>query len=377
MRILTGRSLWRALCWFLGLIFVLMTSFSVAPRAGFSVSADEGASPLVASSPILGGWTTYRSDDVDNLASAIAYNSLRGEYLVVWEDHYAAEVAIYARRVDSKGVALGGAIQVAHYSTYPSLQPDIAYSPVQDKYLVVYYQDSKPSLPPNVDYNIIGQPINGDGTKTETGFLIGGNTNNQRHPAVAYNADDDEFLVVWDEEQGEGGWKDIWAQRINALDWSSEPGPVCIATGGSKDRTEPDAAYNGTRGQYMIAYTRWEGDGDIFAKVLNSNLPDPLSITEIDIVYNTNLQGDVALAAGPDEYMVIWQDGPGISWRTIYARRVTGAGHGPWRGRGVRLDGTRSFGGSAMAWKIYDARVEMVQRRSHFSAPPRQVNDGP
>ncbi len=320
---------WFALLLALGFGVGAVALLAVAPRVGLAEPVPAVLAPAAVQSPILGGWRTYRSDSVDNLASAMAYNSVRDEYLIVWEDHYASEIAIYARRADSDGNALSSAIQVAHYSTYTSCQPAVAYSPAQDKYLVVYSQDTKPSGVPDIDYNIIAQPINGNGTITETGFLIGGNTNRQRHPAVAYNRTYDEFLVTWDEEQGIGGWHDIWAQRINAADWSSEPGPVCIATGDSLHRRQPDVAYNAARNEYLIAYTREDTDGDVFGKVVDAGLTDPLSIAEFALVWNTNLQGDVALAAGQDEYLAVWQDGPFPYWRTIYARRVTGAGTTP------------------------------------------------
>ncbi|MBN1976980.1 MAG: hypothetical protein JW918_06225 [Anaerolineae bacterium] len=321
------KSRWFRLFLALGLGVGVLVILCAAPRAGLA----EPAAPAAVLSPILGGWRTYRSDNVDNLASAVAYNSVRDEYLVVWEDHYASEIAIYARRVGSDGYEIGSAIQVAHYGTYTSCQPAVAYSPLHDKYLVVYAQDSKPSLPPYTDYNIIGQPINGDGTKTELGFNIGAKFPiHQRRPAVAYNPTYDEFLVTWDEEQGTGGWHDIWAQRVNAADWSFEPGPVCIANpSDSRHRYQPDVAYNAVRNEYLIAYTREDTDGDIFGKVVGAHLPDPLAVAETLIIYNYNLQGDVALAAGPDEYMAVWQDGPSVSWRTIYARRVTGAGTTP------------------------------------------------
>jgi hypothetical protein len=306
----------------LGLIACVVAILSTAPGIGLAQSAIESIK-----APIFGSWRTIRSDAVDNMASVIAYNNVRDEFLVVWEDHYVSEVAIYAQRVDGNGYdLLGGAIQVAHYATYPSVQPAVAYSPAQDKYLVVYSYDSKPTITPFTDYEINGQPVNGDGTITETGFSIDGNSNHQRRPAVAYNSANNEFLVVWDEEQGSGGWLDLWGQRINANDWSFEPGPVCLETGDSLHRSQPDVAYNVTRNQYLVAYTR---DSDIFAKVLDAGLSDPLSINEVALIFNTNLQGDVALAAGPDEYLAVWQDGPSTSWRTIYARRVTGAGTAP------------------------------------------------
>jgi hypothetical protein len=37
----------------------------------------------------------------------------------------------------------------------------------------------------------------------------------------------------------------------------------------------------------------------------------------------------VAVAAGIDEYLAVWQDGPNTSYRTIYARRVGGDGSTP------------------------------------------------
>jgi hypothetical protein len=262
------------------------------PHTGLAESAASAA----VQSPILGGWSVYRLNSVDDRASAVAYNSVRDEYLAVWEEHYASEITVYARRVSSDGERLDSAIQVAHYSTYTSCEPAVAYGPVHDKYLVVYSSETKPALPPYTDYNIYGQPINGDGTKAETGFSIGGKTVRQRRPAVAYNSMFDEFLVTWDEEQGIGGWHDIWAQRINANDWTFEPGPACVATGDSKHRYQPDVAYNATRNEYLIAYTR---------------------------------QGDVALAAGPNEYLVVWQDGPSTSYRTIYGRHVSGEGERP------------------------------------------------
>ncbi|MBN1581109.1 MAG: hypothetical protein JXA89_10430, partial [Anaerolineae bacterium] len=292
MRVKTRKSRWFALFLALGLGTGLLTILFAVLWIGLVKPGATVSAQVAVQSPILGGWRTYRSDNVDNLASAVVYNSVRDEYLVVWEDHNASEIAIYARRVGSDGYEIGGAIQVAHYSTYTSCQPAVAYSPLHDKYLVVYSQDSKPSLPPYTDYNIIGQPINGDGTKTETGFLIGGKTIHQRRPAVAYNGTDDEFLVTWDEEQGAGGWYDIWAQRVNADDWSLEPGPVCIADAGdNRHRYQPDVAYNAARNQYLIAYTREDSDGDVFGKVVGADLSDPLSVTEFAIIYNTSLQG--------------------------------------------------------------------------------------
>ena len=57
-----------------------------APRIGLAEPAAAPLAPTAIQSPILGVWHTYRSDSVDNLASAVAYNSVRNEYLVVCDN---------------------------------------------------------------------------------------------------------------------------------------------------------------------------------------------------------------------------------------------------------------------------------------------------
>ena len=166
--------------------------------------------------PPIGPPAYLTADSIDNQHAAVAYNKNRDEYLVVWENHNATDVTIYAQRVGRDGLPIGGQIQVVHWGTFTSCQPAVAYSPLHDKYLVVFATDSKPSLPPYVNYNLWARPINGDGTTPEAVFQLPeyANTNNQWRPSVAYNEPLDEFIVVWEEEQSAGGWRDIWAQRL-------------------------------------------------------------------------------------------------------------------------------------------------------------------
>jgi hypothetical protein len=81
-------------------------------------------------------------------------------------------------------------------------------------------------------------------------------------------------------------------------------------------------AYNEARNEYLIAYTyQFPTDGDIRGKIAPFNFGTLSS--EINLVNNTVDQDGVALAAGPDEYMAVWNDGGGT---TIYGLRVTGDG---------------------------------------------------
>jgi len=85
-------------------------------------------------------------------------------------------------------------------------------------------------------------------------------------------------------------------------------------------------AYNEARNEYLIAYIFGAGSGGhIYGKVASVNLGTLSS--EIHICDDFYDQEFPAVAAGPDEYLVVWEDG---TWSTddydIYARRVSGDG---------------------------------------------------
>jgi hypothetical protein len=174
----------------IGLVLVL---FILVTGSLAQMSGNLKGSPSTA--PVLGSWQEYRQDAIDDVSPVAAYNSERDEFLVAWEEEYGTEVAIYARRVAGDGSPLGAVFSIAHWGTYTSTHPAVAYSPLHDKYLVVFDTDSKPSGGGTM-YMIDIQEVNGDGTKGSV-KTIAGNTNDQVNPAVAYNSIDDEFLVVW------------------------------------------------------------------------------------------------------------------------------------------------------------------------------------
>jgi hypothetical protein len=143
---------------------------------------------------------------------------------------------------------------------------------------------------------------------------------------VAYNSQNNEYLVVY-ENWWAGGLRDIDARRVdrdgNALGGASG---VNIATGAGQERVFPDVAYNAARNEYLIVYTFGVGsNGDIYGKVASANLGTLSS--EKTICGDSYDQDFPAVAAGPNEYLVVWEDG---TWGTndydIFARRVSGDG---------------------------------------------------
>jgi len=291
-----------------------------------------------AGTPVIGPAVSIRTDTIDNGEPVVAYNSVRDEYLAVWEDYNATEIAIYGQRVSSDGQLVGSRITIAHYGTYTCTQPAVAYSPALDQYLVAYTSDSKPSSPPYHDYDLIARVVNGDGTLGDT-LLIRAYTSEQTwHPAVAYNSQDDEFLVVWEIEHGPYGSpnlrRDIYARRVYsdaALGWQLTTG-LCVVTGdpGSggdgRDRVEPDVAYNAARNEVLIAYTREiTPDRDVLGKVVPTDLVGVFVSSEITISAQTYDQSEVAVAGGPDEYLAVWQNEDSSGAFDVYGRRIRGS----------------------------------------------------
>jgi hypothetical protein len=265
--------------------------------------------------PPLSDFIDILLDGVDNYNPAVAYNSKHDEYLVVWENDRGATRDIYAQRVTGDGDLKSSFTVISNANKWNWL-PDVAYSAAQDEYLIVYAYNHSSS-----DYDIYARRVRWDGSWMSTEIAINQDADKQWYPAVAYNSQNEEYLVVY-ENYWAGGLRDIAAQRVKASD-GTLPSWRNIATAPGTVRRLPDVAYNAARNEYLIAYTYQHAtNGDIYGKVASANL-GTLS-NEIYIVPNTNDQDGVALAAGPNEYLAVWEDGPSGSYRTIYGRRVTG-----------------------------------------------------
>jgi hypothetical protein len=287
----------------------------------FVQPANAEAGPTAVQIPPLASFINIKVDDIDNYNPAVAYNSRHDEYLVVWENDRGVTRDIYAQRVAGDGT-LRSSFTIAHNTNKWNYLPDVAYSPVQDEYLIVYTYQVDTS-----DYDIYARRVKWDGADLNLPqyqeFQINIDSDIQWYPAVTYNSQEDEYLVVY-ENYWSATLRDIDAQRVRASD-GQLLGPASgysVVTEPDTIRRLPDVAYNEARNEYLIAYTyQFPADGDIRGKIASFNF-GTLS-NEISLVDNVVDQDSVALAAGPDEYLAVWNDGGGT---TIYGLRVAGDG---------------------------------------------------
>lgn len=305
--------------WRLGTFLAIMVTLVLIGGVALAKPVEEAAEPLAPAAPPLSGYIRIEEATVDTLSPAVAYNSNRDEFLVVWEQHiHGGEVAIFGRRVSTSGETIGGSFPVAHYSLQPFYRPAVAYSPKQDSYLVVWHRKYS-----SVDYDVWGIPVSGSGVPGAL-FYIDNDLHQDWYPAIAYNGQADEFLVVF-EKYVSTTRRDVEAHRIRASDWT-EPSWKSIAGAANQLRRLPDVAYNVARNEYLIAYIHHSpptGGGDVLARIASSNLGTLSSEMSISPSGNPPQVG-VALAAGPDEYLAVFGEDHGASGYQVWARRIRG-----------------------------------------------------
>jgi hypothetical protein len=259
---------------------------------------------------------------VDNLEPVIAHNSRHNEYLVVWTNTRSAGATkdIYARRVRGDGTVLSN-FTISHNANFHNYEPDVAYSSTQDEYLVVWTYDSAVTAS-----DIYGRRVNWDGSWMSSEFGLGrpDTSGKQHNPAVTYNPNADEYLVVW--QNSWDGSHDIDARRVRASDGASPSWANIVA--GAGYRSFPDVAHCPASNLYLIAYTYRPSSvsdpGDTYGKVASWNLGE-LS-PEIHVCDDSNNQGRVAVVASANEYLAVWEDAPSVSTTEIYARRLSADG---------------------------------------------------
>ncbi|MBN2004611.1 MAG: hypothetical protein JXA21_14745 [Anaerolineae bacterium] len=124
---------------------------------------------------------------------AMAYNSDLDEYLVVWRSWQPGEgYDVRAQRVSGAGVRVGEVLTVtAPVST--SVQPDppaVTYNPDRDEFVIVWRSETASCLQ--------GQRVSSDGVLGELPFTITTSLNSNPHsPSLVYAFADHVFLLVW------------------------------------------------------------------------------------------------------------------------------------------------------------------------------------
>jgi hypothetical protein len=175
-------------------------------------------------------------------------------------------------------------------------------------------------------------------------------------PAVAYNPNHNEYLVVW-----ENSWpgSDIYAQRVSSR--GQLLSSFCVATGAGgdqRDRFRPSVAYDTLNDRYLVIFLHdvWGNDSDwnVKGRFIPWNGPSD-SLTEFTICQWNSSQNHpvVRFALSQQEFLVVWENNPGGQPSYISGRRVFADGSGFPPGDGFTISaGPESRINPALAYNL-------------------------
>lgn len=223
--------------------------------------------------------------------------------------------------------------------TIDAVTPSIAYNATDDEYAVVWSGDSIFGHEEIFIQLIDASTGNLSGSAKQVSHMSDSSVFDCFEPQVAWNSQNNEYLVIWKADSAINGEDEIWGQRMsNTLAHLGTP-DFRISTQGptgnaSFKADDPKVAYNSTANEYLVV---WSGDtiageDEIYAQRING-------ATGVLIGMNTRitwhgapgatnvdaLNPDVAYNNVDDEYMVVWSgdDVPGED--EIFVQRLNGS----------------------------------------------------
>jgi hypothetical protein len=263
----------------------------------------------------------------------VAYNPNWNEFLVVWEqiDEATGRMSIRGQRLDFSGVPTGNEIPIGTPTTNlgTANYPHVEHSFTSGKYMVVWQNHTQG----NLSNDILGELVINDGTLDGSNFIIALGTTgfSMGIPDLAYNRRMNEFLVVWDQLDKNASLNDVYA-RIVRPDKSMPPTTIEIAryTVSSTNPTVAALPLAATDGQYLVA---WElqyaaNDKDILGRLINGD--GSLAPSAFDIARSGLDETDPAAAGNEHlgEYLLTWTrpTAPPIVFNGIWSRAFSTTG---------------------------------------------------
>ena len=211
--------------------------------------------------------------------------------------------------------------------TYSTWSPAVTYNPNADEYLVVWHgADTTPE-----EFEIHAQRLTADGQEIgHDDFRIsamgpdGDSSYRSYDPAVIYSATADEYLVVWKGRHPLTSTWEIYGQRLNTQGEEIGTDDFRISVTGGHN---PAVSYNSTTDQYMVVW--------------NDSHP-PIRMTQVfgqRLDTNGQAQGDIVMYSNSrsarlpavtyntttDSYFIVWQGSSShTTTEDIYGQLVEG-----------------------------------------------------
>ena len=203
------------------------------------------------------------------------------------------------------------------------MHPAIAYDEDNDRYLVVFDWD----LYGTNDHDIVGVYVDANGSVLSWPFNISSSTDDDSYPAIARNpytpaASDGSYLVVWQRHAGDNNYN-IYAAIVSDTVSAS----FSLATWAG-DQVYPDVAYATAMSRYLVVwedhYPHWSNPPDIYGVSLDDSGGDVKYLPVTDDEPGSQGYPAVAVNAFDYRWLVVWQDtrNSGTTDYDIYGQMV-------------------------------------------------------
>ncbi len=238
----------------------------------------------------------------DSTNPNIAYDTANNDYLTTWNQNNGTDLDIYGQLVGDDGALLGANFLISDATTGDQWRSTIAYDAVNGRFFVVWNDDRT-----GVNH-IYGQLVNADGALEGANIAIfDGADVGFSFPAVAFGGGNQRFLVCWSDSSS-GAGADIFGQSVNA-DGSLNGTPFSISSPAEPfDQVMPSIAYNADTDQYLVVWydLRDGATYNIYGQLVNAD--GSLAGTNIQITADTthNLIPSVAYDNVNNRFFVIW-----------------------------------------------------------------------
>lgn len=261
----------------------------------------------------------------DRYKAAVAANFVRGEFLVVWHNKQPSGVRdIYARRVAKDGRLLSWfAISTG---AKDRLQPAVAYNASNAEYLVVWMFDVSGN---GTQYEIWGKIVAWDGSYQKPEFkIISWPGRSMWTPRVVWNNNQNQYLVVWTAFDTTS----LQATDVSTmlLDNKGNLLQGSVLTTSTLPH-QVDVAYGWARDEYLLVFvqshTQATTGNDIYALRVSAGNAVVMPPGLIEIYAGAEHQNAPRVAAdAKGGYMVVWQHEYEPGDNDIYAQEMSGVG---------------------------------------------------
>jgi hypothetical protein len=247
----------------------------------------------------------------DQADVALAFGPQGTATFAAWTDGRTGDNDIHGRLIEVDG-SLGSDYKL-HPAPGDQQSPQVAYNSDDDEYLVVW-QDYRSGVS-NPD--IFGQRISGDGLLVGENITVTTAAYRQIEPRIAYGSG--RYLVAWRHYPGASdNYYDVYGQFLYANGQPAGSVLQIANNSGALDRETPtDVVYNATSGKFLVVWQDLgNGNWDILGRHVATN---GTMDAAFQVSWTVSQETSAAASYNPadDEYLVVWDAGEDIAGRRL------------------------------------------------------------